>query len=764
MFFQQDIPAWYHLFLQGKSIVIDNLDLFETSMPKECRRHRIYGNSTVIAFPILCGSQCLGYVRIDNPDLSRCDRLIQSLILIGNLMGSIYENNRKNTILKQRQISLSQNQSELEQERLFLDVLCRDYTSVFFVDLEKDLAEPLKVDRTANAAKLGEMTNRSRHSFSSLVQKYSETYVISSQTSAFQKFLSVENLTRRLKHRERISFRYTSVPNRMDHQYFEAQAIRISDHEFDRKVLIGFHHIDDLIASEQQRQQALEQALGEAQMSNEVLSALGKIYYAIFRIDLINDWYEEISSDSAVHHLTGKNGCASTELIELCNTFVVPEYHDRILQFFDISTLAERLHDEETIATEYLATDGNWHTARFIAKRRNSQGEVTHVLYVTRLISDAKRREQNWIAIAREDNKANAAKTEFISQIAHDIRTPMNAIMGFATITEAHVEDPEQVSYGLKKIKTAGNFLLDLVNEVLDISKIENGQMNLQPQNVNIQELLQELPAAVEHAQANKELHIHYWQHQMLHDWVKVDPLRLKQIYVNILSNAVKYTPDGGTVDFDIFEEELRGTQKVRLVATSKDTGIGMTPEYMKQMYSKFTRATDTRINKVNGSGLGLSIVKQLVDLMEGSIEVNSVPGKGTTFRVILDLPYVEESGSKNSPVDCPDYNTVCKGMHLLVAEDNDLNFEVISELLSLHGITCEHAEDGSVCLEKFQEHAPYTYDAILMDMQMPIMDGLQTTVAIRTLNRPDAHQILLVIILTAESISKLLAISTSLA
>ena len=180
-------------------------------------------------------------------------------------------------------------------------------------------------------------------------------------------------------------------------------------------------------------------------MKNEVISALSQIYNAIFLINLEKDSFKEISGKGSTHRLAGKSGCASLEMNRLCDEFIVSEYKDKLRQFFDISTLQERLKNEETIATEYLTNDNNWHTARFIVRRRNESNTITDVLYVTQIISASKRREQSWIAIAEEANKANVAKTEFISQIAHDIRTPMNAVMGFTDIVSQHIDEPDKI-------------------------------------------------------------------------------------------------------------------------------------------------------------------------------------------------------------------------------------------------------------------------------------------------------------------------------
>ena len=372
------------------------------------------------------------------------------------------------------------------------DVLCRDYTSVYYVDLEKNTLELLKLDRIANAANFIPVENPKPLDYTETIKIYAEKYIASESIDFFKKTMDIQNLKDELKNKERLVFRYRSVPNLLRQQYFETVIVRISLTVSDYKLLLGFRHIDDIVAIEQKKQFELEQALAEANLKNEVISALSQIYYTIFLIDLEKDTFKEISGKSGSHRLAGKTGCASYEMNKLCNEFIVPEYKDRLLQFFDISTLAKRLENEETIATEYLTTDNNWHTARFIVRKRNEANTVTDVLYVTQIISASKRREQSWISIAEEANKANVAKTEFISQIAHDIRTPMNAIMGFTDIAATHLTEPDKVKYSLEKIKLSGNFLLELVNEVLDISKIENGQMKITPKEINICEIFDE--------------------------------------------------------------------------------------------------------------------------------------------------------------------------------------------------------------------------------------------------------------------------------
>lgn len=317
----------------------------------------------------------------------------------------------------------------------------------------------------------------------------------------------------------------------------------------------------------------------------------------------------------------------------------MPEYLPYVEPFFDLSTLAERLRYEDSVMLEYPVRDGNWHLARFIVQTRGKNGEAEQVLFAMRLYSEEKRREKDLMSAADVARRANEAKSEFLSRMSHDIRTPMNVIMGFTNIALQHADEPGKMKECLEKIRVSGSNLQELIDDVPDISRIESGEFKIVSQPVKLPELFDFYCQAIAGMAEAKNIRFSGKLHDISHNVLLSDQIRLGQIYMNLLSNAVKYTPENGDVKFEGYEENLAESGKVRLVSVVSDTGIGMTPEFMEQMYSAFSRAVDTRVNKVRGSGLGLAIVKKIVDLMGGAIEAESKVGKGTTFRVTIDLP-----------------------------------------------------------------------------------------------------------------------------
>ena len=476
-------------------------------------------------------------------------------------------------------------------------------------------------------------------------------------------------------------------------------------------------------------------------------------------------------------------------------------------------------------------------------------------------------------ATAREAESASKAKTDFLSTMSHDIRTPMNAIIGLTTIAEKNLTDVESTKESLRKISLASNHLLTLINDILDISKVESGKLKLNPLTFSIVETVENLVNISQPMIKEKNLEFSFHINRMEKEYLYTDQLRLNQIYINILSNAIKYTEPGGHVSVDLCEEVSDVSGCVRLSYVVEDTGIGMSPEFMENMYQPFSRQVDSRVNSIQGTGLGLAITKQMVELMNGTIECRSTQGKGTVFSVVMDIPVadrqredmqlesinvlivdddevmlktavdtIESLGAnaeyahsgpeaigmiehkhlsgqnydvviidwkmpevdgvetirrirsqidKNIPIllisayDWSDIEDKAKeagangfvskplfrstlydkinaligkedlqGLHILVAEDNDINWEIISAMLAMFGITTDRAENGQVCVDMMRSAQKGSYELIFMDIQMPLMNGLDATRAIRKLEDPWAASIPIVA-MTADAFSE---------
>lgn len=334
---------------------------------------------------------------------------------------------------------------------------------------------------------------------------------------------------------------------------------------------------------------------------------------------------------------------------------------------------------------------------------------------------------------AEQAEQASLAKTQFLSAMSHDIRTPMNIVQGMTSIALHNVNDPQYAAQCLRKSMKAGQQLLTLINDVLDISKIESGKLVLNPTDFSLEDMVASMVEVLMPAMQEKDILFSLEMEKLPHRFIRTDQMRLSQVYSNLLSNAIKYTNAGGKISMELHQEPVaQQPEKTRLMCRIQDNGIGMTPEYQQVMYDSFSRAVDTQVNRTQGTGLGLSIVKQVVDALGGSIQCKSAPGAGTTFLVSLDVLIVEED-SVNSPLR-DDSPKQLRGMKLLTAEDNDLNWEILSVILEEYGILCQRVSNGQECVNLLSTAPVGTFDGILMDVHMPVMDGLEATKAIRTL------------------------------
>ncbi len=355
----------------------------------------------------------------------------------------------------------------------------------------------------------------------------------------------------------------------------------------------------------------------------------------------------------------------------------------------------------------------------------------------------------------REAEQANAAKQDFLSSMSHDIRTPMNAIIGMTSLALDNADNPGQVRDYLGKIALSGKHLLGLINDVLDISKIESGKITLRVEPVSLREALDGIVNIMQPQAAAKNQRFSVSAQEILSENVYCDGVRLNQVLINLLGNAVKFTPEKGAVRMSVYQEPLpEDASRVRTHFLVSDTGIGMSKEYQKVIFESFSREDNTRVRKTEGSGLGMAISKYIVDAMGGTISVRSEQGRGSEFHVVLDL---DRAAAPAAPEPAGGAETAgdveLKGKRVLLAEDNELNWEVARELLSVLELDLDWAENGEICLRKFRESPAGYYGAIIMDVRMPVMDGYETTAAIRALDRADAD--IPIIAMTADAFSE---------
>ena len=350
--------------------------------------------------------------------------------------------------------------------------------------------------------------------------------------------------------------------------------------------------------------------------------------------------------------------------------------------------------------------------------------------------------------------KASEAKTKFLSTMSHDIRTPLNAVLGMTELAQRHMDDTPYVQECLRKISLSGSHLLTLINDILDISRVESGRVNINPAPFAVRELVSELESITRSQAAGHGVTFDVRLGEISEPCLMGDKLRLAQVYLNLLNNAVKYTNPGGTIHLEMWEERSR--DGVLLSCVIADTGIGMSPEFQQTMYDSFTRVSDSRVDKTQGTGLGLAIVKRMVEMMNGSIDCVSAEGEGTTFTVKIPLAAAQEPvpAAKERAQDGQGAPRDLAGVRVLIAEDNDLNWEIIREMLTGYGIRCERAENGRVCVDMLTAAPPDTYDMVLMDVQMPVLNGRDAARELRACPRDDLRRIP-IIAMTADAFAE---------
>lgn len=474
-----------------------------------------------------------------------------------------------------------------------------------------------------------------------------------------------------------------------------------------------------------------------------IVSGLSNAFFSAYSVDLKNGRCNAIKVIDYFRNVVKNCHTASIVTNAFIVTCVSQEDRKKMREFTDWHSLIERLSRTDLIVQEFHGTVSPWEWCRasWIAASRDENGNARNALFTVEDITESVRKrmqyEQERERIQKELEKsqavaeaANKAKTEFLFHMSHDIRTPMNAIIGYADLMEKHFDEKERCEDYLLKIKKSGKFLLSLVNNVLEMARIESGKIVLNEVVCTASDFLDQIDSVYSELMRQKKIAfttnvdvktLYYYG----------DKVKLSEIFLNLVSNAYKYTNEGGKISLSVQELPCKKEDNIILKTVITDTGIGMSEEFLPEIFEEFSREHTTTENKIEGTGLGMPIVKRLVDFMDGTITVKSELNKGSTFTVILPHKIAEEKMIKKETDINGDPDQFI-GKRLLLVEDNDLNTEIATEILKEFGFIVEHAEDGLVCLDMLSHAEDGYYKLILMDIQMPNLDGYETTKRIR--------------------------------
>lgn len=403
----------------------------------------------------------------------------------------------------------------------------------------------------------------------------------------------------------------------------------------------------------------------KVKLSNEIISSIARTYQYISRIDIQADYFEEINNRDTEHLKFTKSGKLSESNEKVCRQYVAEEYQEAFFKFVDLKTLPERMKNEETLVLEYRMKDGDWHRLRFVEKKRDENGVLTHVLCLIRSISDTKKWEHELMYQVEEARKAAALKARFLSNMSHDIRTPMNGIIGTLNLANRYPDDLEVQRKCREQIMTSSKYLVSIVNDILDMNKLESGGV-----------VEQEIPFNL-----------------------AGNPIYVERLLTNISDNAVKFTGPGGSVRVWC-AEKYADEERVVYEFGCADTGIGMSETFLEHAFEPFTQENETSRSRYEGTGLGLAIAKKIVDRLDGDIAIESKKGVGTT--VTMTLPFkIGEPVEKEKNVNYEEIPV--EGLQALLAEDNELNMEITKFMLEDYGIHVECAADGEEAVQKFK-------------------------------------------------------------
>ena len=583
------------------------------------------------------------------------------------------------------------------------------------------------------------------------MEHLTEKYVAPAYRKICRDFYDLSTLQERLRGKQFLTCVYQNVGE----QWLLATAVpeRMDPDGTLHSVVFLVRNSTAQIAERITTQDKLKKSNRSLDENQRILHSMQNIYFSGFYVDLETDAYRTLFVAPWIVDFTPPVGRFSRFIQDYLSFIVLPECHEGLQRALSRSYIQKALHKETLTVARHCFTQDyrsfrlgeyKWNRVTIIPVDLDDSGAPIHVLVMLQDITDAKQTEMEYqrqiLESARRAQQANDAKTEFLHRISHDIRTPINGIQGMLRIAEYYGDDPVKRKQCRDKIWSASNYLLDLVNDVLDMSKLESGNLKLEMQPFNMNELLDQINPIMEAQTVERGIQYEVVRNPRTHLELVGSTLYIRQILLNIAGNALKYNRPGGFIK--VACRELSNTEDTALYQfVCEDSGQGMSKEFQKRMFEPFTQENSDARTNYQGTGLGLAITKGLIDQMGGTIEVQSEKGVGSTFTVNLPLAINKAAVTAVRPSDSPAQD-ILRGTTILLVEDNALNAEVAEFLLEHAGASVLKAWNGQEGVEQFLRSSPGEIDAILMDVMMPVLDGLSAARRLRALDRPDAKTI----------------------
>ena len=710
----ESMPKWIEVFLHGENILIEDLEAYRESMPLEYELLKVQNVSTLIAFPISVHEKLIGFVGVDNPDMEKSNLLHRLLSLLGKYVGTMIKDHKN----EQMRLEVVASKSRLDYQLEMDEILRGAQIGIWTLEMDGVKAPRLHPNPTM-CTLLGvsqEMSPEEVYQF--WYHRIPPKYVT-----------PVLDYIQKVIHESYSEITYPWNHPLLGQIWIRCGGILYPDYQGNGICIRGYH-------------QDVTRNIENERKYQNLTAATSQIYHAIYHIDLIQDRIEKLAGANQNYTPTGVVTSATAQLNDILEKMVAPSHHEIMQYFFDLTTVNDRLHGKLFISREYPSPQGIWRRATFIVQNRDTDDDVTEILYVTQIIDDYKQKElayqQELVKAVESANQANTAKTDFLSRMSHDIRTPLNGILGMLDIAQKNETNPKALLECHEKMRTAAFHLKALVNDVLDMQRMETDRFFLEQIPFDIREILDNCWSMLEAQASRLDITLEKIKPGSLkYPYLIGSPLHIRQIFMNLLSNAIKYNKPGGSIS--IHAKIIRQVhQNVIYKFIISDTGIGISPEFQKHIFEPFAQEDTGARTIYKGTGLGMAIVHRLVQEMGGTIQLKSEKNVGSTFTLILPFTIDEHqpSASAETATDTPADLT---DLHILVVEDNELNLEIAVFSLEAAGLNVSTAINGLEAVQLFEKSKPYEYDIILMDIMMPVMNGLDAAKAIRGLSRPDA-------------------------